>query len=283
MITFLVRFLALQTILLFDIAPTITSWQETATVRPSFEVASIKPNSSAGPTIPRPWTETADYFAWTGPSLKNLIQTAYRVRDWQIEGGPDWVNTQLWDVEARAKAEGVDAPPKTVDRNAQHARLMLMLQSLLEDRFKLQIQRQVKESSVYNLVVSKGGPRIKPDDVPISGTQPSRPGMSSTLNSIEVRASAIQQFITFILPRSDRPILDRTNLSGTYSFRLEWPLDNSGSGGLAGSTSPIRQTSLYFVPGFFTALQEQLGLQLESAKGPVEFLVITNVQKPSGS
>ncbi len=291
----------LAAVLLSTTAITISSSQEISTGRPTFEVATVKPSSSAR-EIGGPYTMTENYFAWSGRSLRTLIRSAYRVRDWQIEGGPDWMNSQLWDVEGRAKAEGsgtASNPGGRTDRELE-LRMLVMLQSLLEDRFKLKIQHQTKESPVYNLVVAKGGPKIKLDEdqtpLPPPGTpnQPSsREGWGLSrgtmmmgwgnrppyTNTIQASAVPIARLISNLLYQAGRPIIDQTNLKGLYTFKIQWSEEDSGS-----ADSPLgarRNRSLG--PAFFTALQEQLGLRLESAKGPVEFLVIKSAQKPSGN
>ena len=286
--------------LLFAIAAPgrIDSSQETTAARPSFEVATIKPSGSAA-YIPGGPVGTGGYFAWRATTLKMLVWTAYFVREWQmdwkIEGGtPGWADSELWDVEARAKQEDVDAMPKS-DPIAQSHMRMLMLQSLLEDRFKLRVERQTRQAPVYNLVVAKGGPRIKldTDQTPLpppgSSTRPpsgaawelTRGNMMISFRrpfeQIEGRAVPIERLISNLLNRVGRPIIDQTNLKGLYTFKLQWSDENPGPG-----DSPLVRMSPSLGPAFFTALQEQLGLRLESAKGPVEFLVIKSVQKPDG-
>jgi uncharacterized protein (TIGR03435 family) len=240
--------------------------------------------------IPGPPAETDDYFAWTGRTLKTLMCYAYRVRDWQIEGAPGWIESELWDVEGRAKAEGVGASSGLTDRSARHARLMSMLQSLLEDRFKMKIQRQTRQSSAYNLVIAKGGPKVEAEDDQHSrdGAESGNPPtwasqrgtiltrMGRTLESIEGRAVPIAQLINTLLSHSDRPIIDCTNLKGLYTFKIQWSLANAGVGG-----PPLARRASRFGPAFFTAMQEQLGLRLEPAVAPVDFIIIRSVQKPT--
>lgn len=285
-----IRSILFPAVLLLAIAaPAMTvSSQETTGSRPSFEVASIKPNRSVGVTFMPP-IETDDYFAWTGCTLKSLIRYAYRVRDWQIEGEPGWVNSQRWDVEAKAEEKGVSAASKPRDPNARDA-IKIMLQSLLEDRFKLRFQRQTKQSSVYNLVLAKGGAKITLDD---DQSPPARPEWGTSLvqrgavratpDSIEGRAVPIAALVSILLSSSDRPVIDCTNLKGLYNFRMKWSLEDSGPAGSTGPSSPIADVNTNFGPALFTAIQEQLGLRLESAKAPVEFIVISSVQKPSAN
>ena len=166
-----------------------------------------------------------------------------------------------------------------------------MLQCLLEERFKLRVERQTKPAPVYNLVVAKGGLKMLADDgkSPPADPQAWAPspggiyskeaivGGGSRIRSIGGRATPMEQIVRMIQSSSDRAIVDLTNLKGTYTFKIEWPVDDPAAG-----DSPLVRSDRSFGPAFFTALQEQAGLRLESAKGPVEFLVIKSVQKPEG-
>ena len=299
--------LLVATTLLFAIVTpaSISSTQEKAAGRPSFDVATVKPGSSAtyipgGPVI------TDDYFAWNGRTLKMLVGYAYFAgrewqMDWQIQGGtPGWVDSQLWDVEGRAKADTLDANQilqhypgignfdfglisRDVDAGkrklAQEVRLCLMLQSLFEDRFKLRVERQTRQAPVYNLVIAKGGARIKPEKDPNAGSGTTTRATGGWARPFEIagRAVPMERLVRALLSYSDRPIIDRTNLEGLYTYKLQWTPEESGPG-----DSPLARTSLSLGPAFFTALEEQLGLRLEPAKGPVEYLVIKSVQKPDG-
>jgi uncharacterized protein (TIGR03435 family) len=287
--TSLIRNIIFLTVLLFVIAAaaTIFASQMIINRRPSFEVASIRPNRSVG--VPMPYVQRGDRFTAIGATLKSLIGYAYRVRDWQIQGGPGWINSERWDVEAKAEEKSISAAPKPHDPFTLDV-IALMLQMLLDDRFKLRIQRQTKESPVHNLVVAKSGLKIKLDDdqspprsepgtFRLPGGRLPRDTIMMGPNSIEAHAISITNFINrCLLSRSDRPVIDRTNLTGLYSFKMQWSREDSAS---TGPSSPIAAVDISFGPAFFTALKEQLGLQLESAKGPVEFIVIISVEKPS--
>jgi uncharacterized protein (TIGR03435 family) len=278
-----------------------SSRQETNAGRPSFEVATIKPSSMTR-HVPGGPSASGAYFAWQGTTLSRLLSMAYFLPyywkiDWQMKGGqPGWVDSQLWDVEARPRPEDVEPNPR--GPITQPTKFMLMLQSLLEDRFKLQVERQTREAPVYNLVIAKGGLKMKADE---ELSLPSRPGAGTpppsggtweaprgnlTINfrnrppynrSLEGRAVPMEKLVHQLLSFTDRPIIDRTNLKGLYNIRIGWSSEDAGSG-----DSPLTRMSPSVGPEFFRALQEQLGLRLESAKGPVDFLVIKSVQKPSG-
>ena len=108
----------------------------------------------------------------------------------------------------------------------------------------------------------------------------SRGVISSSLNSIEGRAIRIADLIKDLSVRSDRPVIDRTDLKGLHNFEMKWSLEDSFPGSPTNPPSPAVGRTMNFPPAFFTAIQEQLGLRLESAKAPVDFIVITSVQKP---
>ena len=224
--------------------------------------------------------------------MKELIGYAYSVRWWQIEGGPDWIDSLRWNVEAKADEKIVNAYPEPGDPLAPDV-IALMLQSLLEDHFKLTIHHQTKESSVYSLVVADGGPKIEldPDQSPPVRFEPEMLKWQKELRrgearigsgSIEARAISITNFINgCLLFRSDRPIMDRTNLKDRYNIKMKWSLGGADLVRPTDASSPALDATRNFTPAFFAALQEQLGLMLESGEAPVDFLVITGVQKPS--
>jgi uncharacterized protein (TIGR03435 family) len=278
----------LYTVLLFAIGST---WimgvsQQQNTPRPVFEAATVKPSNSDR-VIPGGPAEARDYFAWNGQKLKTLISFAWRMRKQQIEGGPGWIDSQLWDSEAKPKEGSIGPNYKRGDLKGNE--ISLMLQSLIEERFKLQVERQTKPAPVYNLVVAKGGLKMTADDgkgpvgdawAPAPGAIQSKEAIvsgGSKGRSIEGRATRMELIVQTLQARSDRAIVDLTNLKGNYTFKIEWPVDDPAAG-----DSPLARSDQSFGPAFFTALQEQAGLRLEPAKGPVEFLVIKSVQKPEG-
>lgn len=272
---------------------TILASQTTARNRPSFEVASIRPNRSGGFPGP-PYSQRGDRFTAVGVTLKMLIGYSYRVAPWQIEGGPGWVRSQLWNIEAKGDEKLISAASKPRDPFAPDV-IALMLQTLLADRFKLRIQRQTREAPVYHLVVAKGWPKIELDEdqksPPAHDELELRPdggvprgSIRMGPHSIAAHAVLIEDFINWcLLSRTDRPIVNRTNLKGLYSFKIQWSQEDSVLGGSTGPPSPIARVNTDFGAAFLTAMKEQLGLQLQSAKGPVDFIVIASVEEPSGN
>jgi uncharacterized protein (TIGR03435 family) len=238
--------------------------------RPSFEVASIKPGDpnshQFGIGI------RGSLFIATNASLKMMIGFAYDVQDHQISGGPKWLDSDRFSIEAKPKA----AIPFSMERMEP---LKLMLQSLLEERFKLAFHRETRVEPVYELVVAKGGPRLKENSAPgpdgrVGLFGRGRGDLTATAMPIAVLAGTLSQ-------RMGRSVIDKTGLSGKYDFTLVYTPDQSTPGGPDERDAPAAPDPAG--PSIFTALQEQLGLKLESAKGPVEILVIDRAEKPDAN
>ncbi len=248
-----------------------------ATTRPEFEVASIRPNPGNGGTSMGAGEGSASEHNVT---LKSLMVVAYRIQDFQISGGPGWTDSDRFDVEAKA-----------ADRNATPDQVRLMLQSLLEDRFKLKLHRETRESSIYALVLDKGGLKMKlsADQISEEVNGPSPPGAGPNRGAIRFgKGSLIGNAVTMALFTKmlsgslDRTIVDKTGLAGRFDLRLQWTPDVgetpfSPGGDLLPAAADSSGVSI------FAAIQEQLGLKLESQKGPVEMFVIDSVEKPSAN
>jgi len=241
--------------------------------RPSFtefEVASIKP-TPPGPSGRWLRMLSANEFAAKSHALRTLLAAAYGLSTHAILGGPSWVDFDHYDIVARTPGE---VRPNFTEQ-------MSMLRKLLVDRFHLTFHREEKEMHVYALSVAKGGPKLKestltPDASP-EGPPPLIFVVAPQVIRLPARYATMAEF-TAVLQRSafDAPVLDRTGLSARYDFDLEFMPDESVFGGALG-----RGTENSDKPGFFTALRQQLGLKLESTKGPVQALVIDHVEHPS--
>lgn len=244
----------------------------------TFEVASIKQNKSG--------TDFAKMlFTPSGMSVENLtvhalIRNAYQIQDSQLIGGPGWLNSDKYDVEAKVNSALAGGHYPVGDRR-------LALQQLLADRFKLKIHRETRELPVYELVIAKNGPKFKeakPGDTYMEGAKrhdgrPMGPGIWMLgVGNLASQGEPLATFIT-VLSRSgvDRPILDKTDLKGHYDLNLQWTPEPSGSQPGAEPASSPEASGL----SLFVALEEQLGLKLETKKGPVEVLVIDHIEKPS--
>lgn len=250
-------------------APRWIAWAQNAD-RPSFEVATIKPGEPGDPRfgiLMRP----GGRFITTNANLHQLIGFAYDLRSNQITGGPAWVDSALYSIEAKSES-GVAVPPGPLGG----ARIRLMLQSLLADRFHLVVHRETREESIYQLVVAKGGPKVKEAD----GSQ--TPSERVGRGAITGTAARIDLLIKPLSQQLGRNIVDKTGLEGRYDFTLQWTLEPGQLRGAGDPPAPANPAPPDpDGPNIFTALQEQLGLKLEAAKGTVNFLVIDRAERPS--
>ena len=236
-----------------------------------FEVAAVKPT-------PPDWRggrfnrmEATHQFVAKGYALKMLIAAAYNLFPGAISGGPAWIDSDLYDI--LAKTPG-DVRPS---RDEQ----MSMLRKLLADRFNLTVHREQKEFPIYALTVAKGGSKLKGSTVSPDATPEGPPPLVFVLSPGGARLpgrNATIPELASVMQRSalDRPVVDRTGLSGRYDFDLEWAPDETQFGGVvrAGDADTPK-------PDLFAALQQQLGLRLEATKGPIAALVIDRVERPS--
>jgi uncharacterized protein (TIGR03435 family) len=252
---------------------------------PGFEVASVKPDKSGlGPRI----LLTADGLTATKVTVKFLIKEAYGVEDDEISGAPNWLDSETYDVDAKVSSADLAALEKLDERQRMH-----MLQPLLAERFQLKVRRQTKEIPVYALVIAKNGPKLhqaKPGDTYPDGIKGpdgkpgGRPGMMTWgRGRLIAQGIPIASLLPPLTQQLERTVLDKTGLKGTYDITLLWtpedqaPMPNGAEGNRQGS-GPAADSS---GASIFTAIQEQLGLKLESQKGQVEGLVIENVERPS--
>ena len=241
---------------------------QTPAQKPGFEVASVKRDNSG--TRASNCCGGPGRLVGTNVTLGMLINVAYKVQDFQVVGAPGWVNSDRYDIEAKAS----DAAAQRGTGIIQGA----MLQSLLEDRFKLVVRRETKELPIYELTVAKSGSKLKAGgctardpNAPPSRQRPSDCGFSVMDNNM-IKATQIdmERFIPMLTFCVKRTVVDKTGFHGTFDADLKWNPDEA-------TATPATDTA----PSIFTALQEQLGLKLESSKGPVEVLVIDSVSKPS--
>jgi uncharacterized protein (TIGR03435 family) len=251
---------------------------------PQFEVASSKPPPPA-PTSGRvrmgssggPGTKDPGLFTCERCSVLGLIRQAFDIQDYQISG-PDWMQSTRFNISAKI-AEG-----------ATRAEFRLMLRNLLVDRLKLQFHQEKKETQAYELVVAKNGPKLKespgpldPDERPghIVGERkmdpegfpilpPGRVPMEMVMSGGHATArhaeETMAEFALDLASEIGRPVSDATGLKGKYDFTIRWLGEGAG---------PSDDTS----PNIFIALQEQLGLKLESKKITADVLVIDHIEK----
>lgn len=255
--------------------------------RPEFEVATIKPAAphERGMFIR---TNTGGLVTITNMTLKELVVLAWRVQPYQISGGPSWLDSVHYDISAKA------------EENFKQTEIGLMIQSLLADRFQLAVHHETKELPIYALVVArkdgKLGPRLTvskeggcttydsahPPPPPAPGKPPALGCGGMMMGPRQMRATSIPVAqLTSPLGRFlGRTVLDKTGLTGNYDLVLDFTLDDAQMVQMLPPDAP-RPAASDSGPSIFTALQEQLGLKLESQKGPVDVLVIDRVEKPS--
>jgi bla regulator protein blaR1 len=261
-------------------APAIRAQNAPATTQ-KFEVASIKPTGSGegGRMRLMPGRLTAS------APLRVLMEAAYHVQPFQIVGGPEWTGSEQYEIDARATG------------NSEYAQMMLMLQSLLADRFQLRFHREPREMPVYALVPARGGLKLPPprdgscvetEVQPPGQGEPAPPprcgGLDVPLEAggFHMRGGKVSmaEFVRKLAEMLGRTVTDQTGFSGVFDIDLVFRADGSIAGfpPLPPGAIPTETAS----PSIFSAVQ-QLGLRLESTKGPVEVLVIDNVEKPSGN
>ena len=234
--------------------------------QPVFEVASIKPSDPAATVAIR---RSGYRIATTSTSLLFLITWAYDIHSDLVYGKPNWLDSVRYDVVANASQD--DGPPRP-RLPGQPTELQQMMQSLLAERFKLASHHETRELAMYSLVVAKGGPKIHLTEAPpVMGQTPfSMPGRGRLVGT-QVSAEMLAKVLSGQVGRS---VQDRTGLEGVFDFKLEWEPEAMS---MRPDAMPVA-TELRAGSSLFTALQEQLGLKLETRKGPVQVLVIDHIE-----
>ena len=254
---------------------------------PAFEVASIKLNKSSdlrSMMVPQP----GGRFTATNVTLRRLILNAYQLPTPQLAGGPDWMNSDRFDVLAKASD---DVPQEHV---------LLMLQALLAERFKLQAHSETRELPVYALVMARSdgrlGPQMRRGAVDCAGI-PTAQRIGPTLGprdpnapcgyfgpgpegGAKFRGVTVEAFAKFLEPLARRIVIDRTGLTGYFDVDLPMTTELGPPPPPPGLPDGFDRQSPS-VTSIFTAIQEQLGLKLESTRRPVDVLVIDRAERPT--
>jgi uncharacterized protein (TIGR03435 family) len=219
-----------------------------------FEVASIKPTSATANSYSSGLNTSNGRLTAINVTLKRCIMGAYGVGPNQIFDGPDWLDTDRFDIAAKA-----DQP---VGDRIQ----MTMMQTLLADRFKLQLHRETKPVQTYILEVAKNGPKFEKGDGHGSKTSNGR-------GDLVITNATMDRFAEILSRQMDLPVVNHTGLDGVFNLKLKWAPE---------SARPAKpEDAASEGPSIFTAIQEQLGLRLHAQKIPVEVLVIDHAEKPS--
>jgi uncharacterized protein (TIGR03435 family) len=259
----------------------------------TFEVATVKRNTSApGNSLLR--RLPGGRLTATNMPVRPMITFAYGLAQYQLVGGPSWITSDAFDIVAKMEGDPAPSPPGSGPDPIQ-----LAMRGLLADRFRLKAHRETREMDIYALVMAKTGgapgPNLKPSAADCAaqaaaarrgGPPPGPPGPPvpgspfcgifggpGRLRFGGLPATAFAQAFS---GQSGRMVIDRTGLTGSWDFELTFAVEGRGGPG-GGPDAPAADPN---APSFFTAVQEQLGLKLESTKGPVEVLVIDAIEKP---
>ena len=262
-------------------SPRVRAQSQSGGVPLTFEVASIKPaDPDASGTrfrmIPGGGVNLSNI------DLTQLIEFAYDVQNFQVSGGPSWLRSTRFDILAKPPASDPSIgtrPMNNAELRALEGQLRERLKALLAERFQLTVHKDTKELPLYVLVLAKNGPKLQP-----SKEGDYHRGIRVGLGSMNVQAASMEMLAKTLSRPLGRPVLDRTGLKGNYDFNLNWtpdgePMGKGGAGEGPASGKPADVSG----PSLFTAVQEQLGLKLESQKGPVEIIVIDKAEKPSAN
>jgi uncharacterized protein (TIGR03435 family) len=259
----------------------------TDTKRPAFEVASVKPNKSHSPGGTLGF-QPGGRFSAINVSVQMLVAVTFGpdrrpLAPFQIAGGPDWIKSDGFDITAKTES---NSPQEVTGASKQ------MIRSLLEDRFALKAHMETRQLPVYALVMArtdgKLGPQLRQSVLDCAGrgatvrlgtSQPAAPtacGMRFGTGSFSAGGITMTSLVTAL--NVDRLVLDRSGLTGSFDVELQWTVERSLGGATDSATNAGAPPD---APSIFTAVQEQLGLKLESTKAPVDVLVIDHVEQPT--
>jgi uncharacterized protein (TIGR03435 family) len=234
----------------------------------SFEVASVRRSAPDDKSPPIGVSQGGGFTAHV--TLDTLIMMAYNVKPFQVSGLPHWAESEHYSIAAKPPADYRPKKPGVIDEE-----MAQRIQNLLADRFGLVVHRESPQKPVYVLVVAKNGPKLKEADTSIPFRL--RLGKGRISND---GGGKVAMLASVLSNQFDRPVVDETGLTGLYKFDLKWtpdpPLNAPNSSSVSGSSQPDTDG-----PSLFTALEEQLGLKLESKRRPVVTIVIDHLERPA--
>ena len=243
--------------------------------QPKFEVVSIRPESSGNGQVRvrLSWLPGGRFVA-NGFTARMLIGIAYGAKNFQISGGPSWTERDGYSVEAKGNVIG-KGPILSLfltQQQKEEEENQLKLQALLAERFQLKFHKETRDEQVYSLVVAKDGPKLRAAN--LDGGAPEtdrRPGLKMYPYQLTGTSVSLRYLAEELSRRLSRKVIDQTRLTGEFDFNLRWAPDAADGNSLPDG------------PSIFTAMQEQLGLKLESSKAPVDEIIIDHIEKPSGN
>lgn len=268
--TWLVR----RTLTLFAaaiLAPRIADAQSPASepTTATFDVAAIRENTNSADGHHLYNDPAESHFRTVNFPIKDLIQFAYGIPNSQILGGPAWLDSAMYDIDAKSDGS-VDVQLKGLPTADARHQKQLMVQALLAERFRLKTHEETRQLPLFDLIIAKGGIKFKPDNKVGNAvdTGRNRLHISGMQDTVPILARELAQVLGHV-------VVNKTGVSGSYDLNLRWTPVSSASPMLNGAPDPNPP------PDLFTAIQEQLGLKLESAKGPVRVLVIDHIERPT--
>jgi uncharacterized protein (TIGR03435 family) len=206
-------------------------------------------------------------------TLRRMILYGYGLQDFQLSGGPDWVSTATWVMSAKNDTPDPDfSKMSKAELQVMYDKRMQQVQAMLMDRFQLKCHIAPKEMPTYELVQARGGAKLKPTTADTSKQNSSSSSGHGLLMHEAATGVTTERMASLLTTEMDRMVVDKTGLTGSYDLTLDWVQD-----------APSGSTDAPSGPTIFTALEEQLGLKLVPAKGPVPVLVIDSVEKPSAN
>jgi len=247
-----------------------------AATEPAFDVAAIRENHSDHTARSHIVSSPTDgHLTVINVPMKMLLQFAFALPETRILGGPDWLSSIKFDIEAKSDSS-VDDRLHALSSDDSKLLKQKMVQALLADRFKLIDHMETRELPVYALVAAKGGTKLQASKS--SGTT-----IDSWNSKIDIRGgdNTVALLAEELSKKLGRVVIDKTGIPGRYDILLIWTPDDGAAPPSTGSTGISASTDSG--PSIFTAIQEQLGLKLEPQKGPVQVLVIDRIEMPSAN
>ena len=238
-----------------------------ATKRLTFDVESVKPTKrdpQAGGGI-KALPSAREYVAQQAP-VRLMIALMYKIPARQIACAPDWIDNDVWDVDAKTE------DPHTLDE------LHEMYKNMLADEFKLKFHMASKEGNIFALAVDKSGLKMTPNDSAETWDIPITASGRAMFNGKRVNMEYLTWFLGNILQNDERPVVDLTGLKGYYDFKLSFMPELP-----VGANRENIPQDVLDRPSIFEALKQQLGLRLESQKGAVPYMVIDSIERPAGN
>ena len=246
-------------------AQTVSAASHVNAAGPDYDVATVKVNNTGSGSVHINISD--DILQATNVPLGTMLELAFDIRRDQIVGLPHWAQVDHYDIAAKV----VDIDPQQLHHLSDDQQ-RIMLQHLLDQRFHLLAHIEKRNLPVLELVVAKGGIKFDEWKKPAEGEESNKGSMNSVNYELTAVGVPMDRVTRFLASQTHMPVVDKTGLKGIYSFHLKWQREEEGpASGLHDQT----------LPTIYAALPEQLGLKLESGKGPVDVLVIDHIEQPS--